>query len=187
MIRRFSRNGTNGGSGLTQSELYEVFNGDLAPSGVKIGSLYEQKSGSQRSVAYMLMSKNNVITADLLDDLQATLYTGNLLSYVKKDLNSTGVLISASARKLLGLTIINPNTYDVWLKFYDKATAPTVGTDATVNKIQVPASGSVIIDTTAQVKNVLTTGLGVAVTKVYLDSDTTAVATNCELFLSYKA
>lgn len=171
---------------LDQGELFEVFNGDFMGAGVKIQSLFEQKSGSQRSVAYMLMSKNNAITADLLDDLQSTLYTGSMTEYVVKTLNNTGLLIKQGAVQLRGLTIVNPNTYDVWLKFYDKASAPTIGTDTTINKFQVPANGSIIIDTTAQVKNKTILGLGVGITKNYLDTDVVAVATNCELFLQYK-
>jgi len=178
---------TSGGTstGLNQGELFEVFNGDFVGPN-KINSLYEQKSGQQRSVAYMLMSKANNIAADLLEDLQVTLYTQNLTNYVNKTLNNSGVLIIDGIAKLHGFTIVNPNTYDVWLKVYDKAIAPTLGTDATINKFQIPANGSLIIDTTAQVKNTTTLGLGVAVSKFYLDSDATAIVTNCELFLQYK-
>lgn len=185
MIRRTTGAAGTSGTGVTEAEVFEVFNGNFTGPN-KISSLYEQKSGSQISTADMLISKNNQITADLLDDLQLSLYTANLQEYVKKDLDATGVLIKQGLVRLHGLTIINPNTYDVWLKFYNKATAPTVGTDSTINKFQVPANGSIIIDTTAQIKNICSVGLGVAVTKNYLDSDVTAIVTNCELFLTYK-
>lgn len=77
---------------------------------------------------------------------------------------------------LRGWNIINPNTYPVYLKFYDvNYTSVTVGTTAIKSTLMIPALGSVTEpwnDTNRMVTADLY--LTYAVTKLLVDTDNTA-------------
>jgi hypothetical protein len=74
-------------------------------------------------------------------------------------------------------SIIASNTGTIaFLKFYDKVTAPTVGTDTPIWTVVVPASGQVSISLPAGVK--FASGLGIGITGLVADNDATAVASN---------
>ena len=60
------------------------------------------------------------------------------------------------------------------MKFYNKASAPTVGTDTPVLVLAIPGSGAANVSFPAGIN--FTTGLSFATTTGYADSDTTAVA-----------
>ena len=87
--------------------------------------------------------------------------------------NATSV--SATANTLLyGYYISNTNAAVRYVKFYNKASAPTVGTDTPVLTLAIPASGAANVSFPAGVN--FTTGLAFATTTGAADSDTAAVA-----------
>lgn len=89
--------------------------------------------------------------------------------------NATSV--SATANTLLfGYYISNTNSSVRYVKFYNKASAPTVGTDTPVLVLAIPGSGAANVSFPAGVN--FTTGLAFATTTGAADSDTTAVAAN---------
>lgn len=101
--------------------------------------------------------------------------------------NST--LVKAGATSLYGIQLSNINAAVRYLKLYDKATAPTVGTDTPVKTILIPGS------TTGGVRDVnlpiagiaFTLGLGIGLTTGVADNDTGAVAANEQVVgLDYK-
>lgn len=96
---------------------------------------------------------------------------------------TNGALISASARAVHKLTCKVAGAI-VYIKLYDKATAPTVGTDVPIMTFDCPASAVVDLDLKGFT---LTNGLGIAITGAAADADTTAVAANAVtgLNLSY--
>lgn len=71
-------------------------------------------------------------------------------NYRNTALSSTPATIQATVGTggltLKGWNIINVNTSDVYVKFYDKATSPTVGTDTPILTLLVPAAASVFIE-----------------------------------------
>lgn len=71
--------------------------------------------------------------------------------------------IVTSGRWLQEVTITNPTTTAAYLKVYDKATAPTVGTDVPRFVISVPALSTVVTDWGANGK-VTSNGIAVALT-----------------------
>jgi hypothetical protein len=90
--------------------------------------------------------------------------------------NATNV--SSTANTLLyGYYLSNLNG-SAWryVKFYNKASAPTVGTDTPVLVLALPPSGAANASFPAGVN--FTTGLSFAITAGLADSDTTAVAAN---------
>jgi len=87
--------------------------------------------------------------------------------------NATSV--SATANTLLyGYYISNTNSSVRYVKFYNKASAPTVGTDTPVLVLAIPGSGAANVSFPAGIN--FTTGLAFATTTGAADSDTGAVA-----------
>lgn len=82
----------------------------------------------------------------------------------------------ASAGTLWSVVASNINAAARYLKLYNKASAPTVGTDTPVLTIPIPAGGVVQVDGGSNGIR-FGTGIAWAVTASAADSDTTAVAT----------
>lgn len=98
------------------------------------------------------------------------------LPYRNINLVATGVNIKGSAGQIYGWILCNNATAPRFVKFYNKATAPTVGTDTPVMTIELPASS------TGQYSNgfgiAFGTGIGIGATVLVADNDTTAPSTN---------
>jgi hypothetical protein len=92
--------------------------------------------------------------------------------------NSTSVKSSAGTITTIVAVNINETTVS-YLKIYDKATAPTVGTDIPVMTIPIPTNiqGAGIV---IPIPNGVTfsNGIAIAITEGVADSDTTAVVAN---------
>ena len=91
--------------------------------------------------------------------------------------STNSALISAAARSVKKIRAVNTSAAAVYVKIYDKATAPTVGTDVPVLNITVPAKGSVNLEFKDSMF-VLTSGLGIGITGAKIYTDTTAVGLN---------
>lgn len=85
--------------------------------------------------------------------------------------------IKASAGVLLGGYIRNRHaTLERWVKFYNKASAPTVGTDIPVLTLGVKAGERIELAAVLGAAGMrFSTGIAMAITGAYADSDTTAV------------
>lgn len=90
--------------------------------------------------------------------------------------NSTNATsLKASAGQVYGIDVFNVAAYNVFLKLYNKASSPTVGTDTPFMTIPVQASGGVSLRWNMGLP--MGTGIAYAITKLQADSDTTVVAT----------
>lgn len=87
--------------------------------------------------------------------------------------NATSV--KGSAGTLYELNVSNVGAAAAFLKLYNKATAPTVGTDVPVLTIPIPASGLVSLNL-GETGHRFSTGIALAITNLVADSDATAVA-----------
>lgn len=83
--------------------------------------------------------------------------------------------VKASAGTLWSIVASNSGASAVYLKLYNKASAPTVGTDTPALTIQLPASGTVSVGGGANGLR-FGTGLALAITAGVADTDTAAVA-----------
>lgn len=88
--------------------------------------------------------------------------------------NATNV--KGSAGTLGGWYLFNTNAAVRYLKIYNKATAPTVGSDTPFMTIPIPAGGGANIEFPNGIA--LGTGIGFAITTGVADADTGAVAAN---------
>ena len=97
--------------------------------------------------------------------------------------NSTNV--KGSAGQIYGLSISNTNAAARFFKLYDKATAPTVGTDTPKRTIQIPANATVICAFPVGLS--FASGIGFGATGAIADSDATAIGANdLSMDLDYK-
>lgn len=88
------------------------------------------------------------------------------------DTNSTSV--KGSAGNVNVLTVSNNGAAVAYLKLYDKASAPTVGTDTPVATILVPINGTIVLNASVGLR--FSTGIALAITAGMAVTDTTAVA-----------
>jgi hypothetical protein len=93
------------------------------------------------------------------------------------------ISIKGSFGAILSGQVVNTGTTAAFLKFYNKATAPTVGTDIPVVTLMLPATAAGTNAAPVNIAEVLGiigykfgTGIGMALTGAYADSDTTAIA-----------
>lgn len=90
--------------------------------------------------------------------------------------NTTGVLVATGRRCLHGYSLHNVSAGKRYVKLYNKATAPTVGTDTPVRVVCIEANSLV----TVAMPHGLTfpLGIGFGITTGIADNDTTAPSAN---------
>lgn len=86
--------------------------------------------------------------------------------------NATAV--SATPVTLFGLTCSNTGAAAAYVKIYNKASAPTVGTDVPILTVPIPAAGIVVIPVDSGYR--LSLGFALAITALGADTDTTVIA-----------
>ena len=91
--------------------------------------------------------------------------------------STNATVVKSSAGTLFGINVSNINAAARFLKLYNKATAPTVGTDAPFLTIPVPAGSCQAVGFGSRGIR-FATGIGFALTTGAADSDTGAVAAN---------
>lgn len=100
--------------------------------------------------------------------------SGVTVTRVKSAATTNATLLKAVAGNLYGVHVSNTTSSAKFLKFYNKATAPTVGTDVPLFTIPIAPNGRVDIDFTFPVR--FTLGIGIAITGAVADTDTTVTA-----------
>jgi hypothetical protein len=116
--------------------------------------------------------------------------TGGASSYHLVAANTTNATsVKASAGTLKGIQAFNSGSVVAYLKLYNKASAPTVGTDTVVKTIAIPASstGAGVVVPLPPEGLAFGTGIAFAITGLVADTDTTAVAaSSINIELDYK-
>lgn len=91
--------------------------------------------------------------------------------------STNGTLVKNSACNLNDIVVSNAAASARFLKIYNKATAPTVGTDVPIRTVRIPADTTLSLNFgTFGIR--LSTGLAFAVTAGMADTDATAVGAN---------
>lgn len=107
--------------------------------------------------------------------LQPTTSGGSSI-YKNLDIDETGVNVKASAGQLYGWYLFNNAASTRYVKLYDKATAPTVGTDAPVFTLPVPAGAAANVAFPNGIA--FSNGIGVGAVTGVADSSTGAPSAN---------
>lgn len=96
-------------------------------------------------------------------------------SNINSAANTNATVVKGSAGTLYNIGASNTGGAAAFIKLYNKATAPTVGTDVPALVLVVPAGGNVDFDL-GPVGHRFSAGIGLAITNLAADTDTTAVA-----------
>lgn len=96
-------------------------------------------------------------------------------SNINSAATTNATAVKASAGTLYNIGASNTGAAAAFIKLYNKASAPTVGTDVLVLTLAVPAGGNVDFDL-GPMGHRFTTGIALAITNLAADTDTTAVA-----------
>ena len=105
---------------------------------------------------------------------QATGGSGPEVARLVSAATTNATVAKASRGRLFGWYASNVNAAARYLKIYDKATAPTVGTDVPVLTIMLPIGGNAAHDLGEGI--VFSTGIGFALTTGVADNDTGAIS-----------
>jgi hypothetical protein len=144
------------------------------PAGDLSGSVPVVLQGGTTAVTGTLTAVTTVTTANVVPSVPATPYSVNSLA------TTNGALILTGTSGLQGVYATNTGAAAAYIKLYNKATAPTVGTDVPLMIVPVPAAvGGIpgvaeVVTPFAGYRFAL--GLGIAITGGAADTDTTAVA-----------
>jgi hypothetical protein len=99
--------------------------------------------------------------------------------------NST--LVAGRQTALYNTTVINTTATIYYLKLYDKATAPTCGTDTPVHTFPIPVTtAQPVIITTNTTPIGFNNGLGFCLTGLIADADTTVAAVGVAINFDYR-
>lgn len=98
---------------------------------------------------------------------------GETSSRVNAAASTNATSLKVSAGQVGEIDVFNSAAYAVFLKFYNKASAPTVGTDTPVWTIPIAAGGG--FSKSFPRGKSFSTGIAYAITKLQADSDTTVV------------
>ncbi len=106
---------------------------------------------------------------------------GPTLYRIMSAANTNAQLLNSGNRQVYGWYFVNNSSTAKFVKFYDKASSPTVGTDTPAFTLTIPSPGSA----NGAGTNIafpsgipFTLGIGLAITGAIADSDTTAVGLN---------
>jgi hypothetical protein len=123
-------------------------------------------------------TKANSAPVTIASDQGATPITAASNGYTKSRVNSAAstnaTSVKASAGNVVSIDVFNNAAYAVFLKLYNKASSPTVGTDTPTWTIPVAPGGGFSREFPAG--DSFATGIAYAITKLQPDSDTTVVA-----------
>lgn len=116
--------------------------------------------------------------------------TGGVALRTFRDVNqlNVGLVYNAAACSLFGWNIINPNAEPIYVKFYDKAVAPTA-TDTPIFTLVVPTGpgGSVVSPaTSAAVYPPFAAGISIRATKGLDDTNNTPPESGLTIDISFK-
>lgn len=169
------------GGGGSQAYAFALTDNALAEfvvSGVPIGNQVRAKCTAFTSGSCAVLASSNSPPAGSGSTIQVVPGTsgGVALPYRNINLVATGVSVKGSAGQVYGWLISNNAASARFLKLYNKATAPVVGTDVPVITLEIPASstGQFFIGTGIA----FPLGIGVGATQLVADNDTTAPNAN---------
>ena len=159
--------------------------GGAAPGAVKVRVRMTGRTSGSVSVRFVASSAAGVPvvqTHAVTGSLTTVPATPTTTNYeLAATTNST--LVVGAASTLWEFSVFNPTAATVYLKFYNKATAPTVGTDAPILTIAVPTNETRSLGFNPLGKR-FATGMGFAVTAGPTKADTVVVAAGVQLSLS---
>jgi hypothetical protein len=156
------------GSGAMNTGTQRIAIATDSPGVINVGT-----AGSAASNVVTVQGIASMTPVNTTQTVTATA-NGGTASRVNAAASTNATSLKASAGQLYTIDVFNAAAYNVFLKFYNKASAPTVGSDTPVMTIPVQAGGG--YSKTWSMGLPFATGIAYAITKLQADSDTTVVA-----------
>lgn len=142
------------------------------PVALALGAKTDAKSAATDATAISIMSVLKQVSASVQAALVGlSLSTARLISAAA---TTNATLVKNAPGSIYAVTLFNASASNKFLKLYNKATAPTVGTDTPVLTFLLPPGGSTFLDRPAG--TFFSIGIGFAITGLAADADTTALA-----------
>lgn len=160
----------NAGTNLNTSLLALESGGNLATIATRTPALGQATMANSRPVV-IASDQTTIPVQDVVASANGAVPYHNLSGASTNFTNVKG-----SACQLYGCDLSNTSASAIYVKFYDKATAPAT-TDTPKRTIQVPANGTVLRVFPKGLH--FANGLGWAATGAVADNDNTAIAANC--------
>lgn len=118
-----------------------------------------------------------VMATDQSLGLNLTSATGTGVSFkLISSASTNSTVVKASNARMGAIVASNNGASPAYVKLYNKSTAPVVGTDVPVFTFMIPSGASLSFPSTYAI--FFSSGLGLAITNLIADTDTTAVALN---------
>jgi hypothetical protein len=141
-----------------------------------VGNLLREPVSSATSVSSATVTVGNIAASTASSN--TTLYTVNSAA------TTNAASIKATGANLYGISVMNASASTKYVRFFNRNTAPTVGTDVPIMVVAVPATSSKEIEYVPAIR--FGTGLAVAITGGAAVTDNTAVAAgDVQLLVSY--
>ena len=177
-------NGTVAPASTTTFTLSFVQLEDYLPEQVSITAARFSSSNASLPVTIVrqdagLAGNPTAIIGQVIPAISPTTANGatTLVSRLIAAATTNATVVKGSAGRLAGGTVQNVSAAVKYFKLYNKATAPTVGTDTPVATFGLPAGATLsLVDFMSVYGLVFSTGIGFATTGLAADADTTAVA-----------
>jgi hypothetical protein len=131
------------------------------------------RAAASGSAPVALANEDFAVLGRLLPTATAS---GVTASRINAAATTNATSVKGSSGQVYTIDVFNAAAYNVFLKLYNKATAPTVGTDVPVMTIPVQSGGG--FSKTWPHGLPFSTGIAYAITKLQGDTDTTAVLVN---------
>jgi hypothetical protein len=128
------------------------------------------RAAAASSAPVVLSTEDNTLLGRLLPTATAS---GATASRINAAASTNATSLKASAGQIYTIDVFNAAAYNVFLKLYNKASAPTVGTDTPIMTIPIQAGGG--FSKTWPMGLTFGTGIAYAITKLQADSDTTVL------------
>lgn len=127
-----------------------------------------------QSGTWTVQPGNTANTTPWLTTLNPTTSGGPLTSRIKSAATTNATSVKGSAGQAYGWYLYNNTGTAKFFKFYNKASAPTVGTDTPLFTVGIPANGGSVHEFSLGIP--FGTGIAYAITGATTDADTTATA-----------
>jgi hypothetical protein len=170
---------------------------DYVPSQVEIVGVRQQSSGSFLSVGVVTgnitstaAAAPTVVAGQVIPAISATAAQGAIpISHtLVAAASNNATSLKASVGRLVGGVALNRNATTAYLKLFNKASAPTMGTDTPIFNIPLPANVPVSVTDLIGIYGFsFATGIAYAITagQPLLDNTALAVAGDVTLNISY--
>jgi hypothetical protein len=142
------------------------------------GTTWDRQRGDTTSGAWVQIKAAIPAGTNLIGRMNLEPQTANglLVGRVISAATTNATSVKGSAGQVYGWYLYNANAAVRYLKIYNKASAPTVGTDTPIMTIPIPPGSAANVEYTNGVA--FGTGIAIAITTGVADSDTGAVAAN---------